>query len=129
MMVSVLLGALPPVWWELPYDEFLKERRVRMGRLVREGYQKLCGETPASKPEKISVAELLAADGETEVLLTPAERYVNRLRATSVVEQARLAQHRLAAPTGQAATATSSNCTRLPLAERFARPVLRATSR
>jgi hypothetical protein len=56
--------ALPPAWWELPYEEFLKERRVRMGRLVRDGYQKLCGDIPP-KATLISVAELLAA-GESD---------------------------------------------------------------
>jgi Schlafen, AlbA_2 len=53
--------ALPPVWWDLPYEEFLKERRVRMGRLVRDGYHKLCGDTPAPKATVLSVSELLAA--------------------------------------------------------------------
>jgi hypothetical protein len=53
--------ALPPVWWELPYEEFLKERRVRMGRLVRDGYRKLCGDTPPPKAVVISVSELLAS--------------------------------------------------------------------
>jgi hypothetical protein len=53
--------ALPHLWWELPYEEFLKERRVRMGRLVREAYQKLTGEVPSQKPMVVSVPELLAA--------------------------------------------------------------------
>jgi hypothetical protein len=57
--------ALPPAWWDLPYEDFLKERRVRMGRLVRDGYQKLCGDKPAPSPVAISVADLLAA-GESE---------------------------------------------------------------
>src|SRR5262249_1859087 len=51
--------ALPPVWWNLPYEEFLRERRVRMGRLVREGYEKLCGEMPLARPAAFSVTELL----------------------------------------------------------------------
>src|SRR3954469_16095461 len=38
--------ALPPGWWALPYEDFLKERRVRMARVVRKGYQRLCGELP-----------------------------------------------------------------------------------
>ncbi|MFK4623888.1 GmrSD restriction endonuclease domain-containing protein [Bradyrhizobium diazoefficiens] len=53
--------ALPPVWWELPYEEFLKERRIRMAKLVREGYQKLCGEAVSPKPVAMPVSELLAA--------------------------------------------------------------------
>lgn len=57
--------ALPPLWWELPYEEFLKERRVRMAHLVREAYRQLCGQTPAPAPSAVSVADLLAA-GEGE---------------------------------------------------------------
>jgi hypothetical protein len=53
--------ALPPLWWELPYEEFLKERRVRMGRLVREAYERLCGKLLPAKPTSSSVADLLAA--------------------------------------------------------------------
>jgi hypothetical protein len=56
--------ALPPLWWDLPYDEFLKERRVRMGRLVAEAYRRLCGDIVEAKPRVVSVAELLA-EGET----------------------------------------------------------------
>lgn len=59
--------ALPPVWWELPYEQFLKERRVKMASLVREAYQKLCGSTPAPQPTVFSIAELLAA-GESSVV-------------------------------------------------------------
>jgi len=59
--------ALPHLWWELPYEEFLKERRVRMGRVVRDGYQKLCGKTLAPKSKPISVSELLAAEESDEV--------------------------------------------------------------
>lgn len=57
--------ALPPVWWELPYEEFLKKRRTLMGQLVRQGYQKLCGDTPPPKPTAISIADLVAA-GESD---------------------------------------------------------------
>jgi hypothetical protein len=59
--------ALPPVWWDLPYDQFLKERRIRMASLVREGYQKLCRTVPKSQPTVFSVAELLAA-GENGIV-------------------------------------------------------------
>ena len=52
--------ALPPIWWELSYDEFLKERRIRMGRLVRDAYQKLCGDIPPTQAEAISVADLIS---------------------------------------------------------------------
>ena len=53
--------ALPPGWWALPYEDFLKERRVRMARVVRKGYQRLCGELPVPTAPSVSVAELVAA--------------------------------------------------------------------
>jgi hypothetical protein len=53
--------ALPPVWWNLSYEQFLKDRRILMGRLVREGYQRLCGKTRPTNPSEVSVAELIAA--------------------------------------------------------------------
>jgi hypothetical protein len=55
------LHALPPSWWMLPYDDFLKERRIRMARVVREAYEKLCGRDAPPAPTAISVADLLAA--------------------------------------------------------------------
>ena len=51
--------ALPPTWWELPYDVFLRERRIRMADLVRKGYADLCGTVVASDPQPLSVAALL----------------------------------------------------------------------
>ncbi|CCE11423.1 conserved hypothetical protein [Bradyrhizobium sp. STM 3843] len=59
--------ALPSLWWDLPYEQFLKERRVKMASLVREGYQKLCGVTPTAQIAPLSIAELLAA-GESSVV-------------------------------------------------------------
>ena len=53
--------ALPPAWWELPYDEFLRERRSRMARLVRDAYANLCGTLVPAEAKPISVADLLAA--------------------------------------------------------------------
>ncbi|MBX7494261.1 DUF262 domain-containing protein [Qipengyuania sp. 6B39] len=35
------LHALPDEWQAMPYDEFLGERRKRMARIVREGFEKL----------------------------------------------------------------------------------------
>lgn len=55
--------ALPPGWWTLTYDDFLKERRLRMARVVRKAYQHLCGEMPPP-PAARSVEELLA-EGES----------------------------------------------------------------
>jgi predicted HTH transcriptional regulator len=53
--------ALPPLWWELPYDDFLKERRIRMSALVREAYEKLTGKQSAKEEKAPSVSELIAA--------------------------------------------------------------------
>uniref|UniRef100_UPI001AEEEF02 hypothetical protein n=1 Tax=Mesorhizobium mediterraneum TaxID=43617 RepID=UPI001AEEEF02 len=30
--------ALPPLWWELPYHEFLVQRRVRMADVIRQAW-------------------------------------------------------------------------------------------
>ena len=56
---------------------------------------------------RLLARELVRAEAESEVLLTPAERYVNRLRPTSVAEQARLAHHRLGAHGRRTATTES----------------------
>lgn len=53
--------ALPPTWWELPYDEFLRERRSRMARLVRDAYADLCGALAPATAPTISIGDLLAA--------------------------------------------------------------------
>lgn len=57
--------ALPPLWWDLPFEEFLKERRVRMARVIQEGYHKLCGTAVVPPHAAPSVATLLAA-GESD---------------------------------------------------------------
>ncbi|MCW5631813.1 MAG: DUF262 domain-containing protein [Rubrivivax sp.] len=35
--------ALPPAWWTLPYEEFLKARRPLIAGVIRSGYEKLAG--------------------------------------------------------------------------------------
>ena len=52
---------LPPNWWELPYEEFLRERRSRMANVVRDAYDLLAGHAPSAVAPKISISELLAA--------------------------------------------------------------------
>lgn len=59
--VMLAWHALPPAWWELPYDDFLRERRSRMARLVRDAYSDLCGTLAAAAPTPVSVNVLLAA--------------------------------------------------------------------
>lgn len=58
------LHALPHVWWEMEYEQFLVERRLRMAQVVRQAWQKLCGETTPATAPVISVADLIAG-GET----------------------------------------------------------------
>jgi hypothetical protein len=55
---------LPPLWWELPYDTFLSERRRRMADVVRTGWERLRG-APQAASDAPTTAELIAG-GETE---------------------------------------------------------------
>lgn len=38
------LHALPEHWYEMPYQEFLKERRKRMADIIRQGFERIRGE-------------------------------------------------------------------------------------
>jgi NADPH:quinone reductase-like Zn-dependent oxidoreductase/acyl carrier protein len=74
------------------------------GRVVQAEHPELCCrmidlQSGLDDPRiaELLVGELVLAEAETEVLLTRDERYINRLRGTSIAEQARLAQHRSAA--------------------------------
>ena len=58
------LHALPPLWWELDYNEFLLARRLRMAQVVREAWELLCGKTKFEPSPPPAVAELIAG-GET----------------------------------------------------------------
>lgn len=53
--------ALPPVWWQLSYDDFLKERRVLMSALVREAYERLSGKQSVKDEKPPSVSDLIAS--------------------------------------------------------------------
>lgn len=57
------LHALPPIWWEMDYETFLLERRLRMAKVVREAWHVLRGDKPSTPPAALSVAELIA-EGE-----------------------------------------------------------------
>lgn len=59
--------ALPPAWWELDYEDFLRQRRSLMAQLVRDAYRKLCGDVAPEQPVKVSIQNLLAA-GETDAV-------------------------------------------------------------
>jgi hypothetical protein len=57
--------ALPPLWWELPYHEFLVQRRVRMADVIRQAWELLTvGSAPAAAVAPIAIADLIAG-GET----------------------------------------------------------------
>jgi hypothetical protein len=57
------LHALPPLWWEMNYGEFLVERRLRMAKVVREAWNVLRGSHPPTSAHVPTVAELIA-EGE-----------------------------------------------------------------
>lgn len=58
------LHALPHHWWELPYDQFLVERRLRMAKVVRRAWERLRGDATIEAVSPPSVAELILG-GET----------------------------------------------------------------
>lgn len=58
------LHALPPLWWTIPYEEFLVARRLRMAQVVREAWQLLVGDVKSEAAAPPTVAELIAG-GET----------------------------------------------------------------
>lgn len=60
--------ALPHLWWELPYQEFLVQRRVRMAEVIRQAWELLTiGSAPAAPVALIAIADLIAG-GETGVV-------------------------------------------------------------
>lgn len=61
------LHALPPLWWELPYERFLEERRVGMAKVIQMAWTKLRGDRPEPGPVRASVAELIA-NGESDAV-------------------------------------------------------------
>jgi Putative DNA-binding domain len=58
------LHALPPLWWEMPYEAFLVARRLRMAQVVRKAWGVLIGDSKAEPITPPTVAELIAG-GET----------------------------------------------------------------
>ena len=58
------LHALPHLWWELPYDQFLVERRLRMAKVVKRAWEQLRGDASTETVAPPSVSELIAG-GET----------------------------------------------------------------
>ncbi len=58
------LHALPHLWWEMPYKEFLVERRLRMAKVVRRAWEQLRGATKGSPAAPPEIADLISG-GET----------------------------------------------------------------
>lgn len=52
--------ALPPLWWQLPYEQFLMERRTRMAQVIHAAWKQLTGDLPDAEPTTASIAELIA---------------------------------------------------------------------
>lgn len=59
--------ALPPLWWELPYDEFLVERRIRMARVIHKAWTVLTGGIKDEAPKALIVNDLIS-QGESDAV-------------------------------------------------------------
>lgn len=59
--------ALPHLWWDLPYNDFLVQRRVRMAAVIQAAWERLTGGAPIAEPVTVSVEELIAG-GETDAV-------------------------------------------------------------
>jgi hypothetical protein len=57
--------ALPSLWWEKTYEEFLIDRRVRMASVIKKAWGKLSGFVEDTSGPTVSVAELIDG-GEDE---------------------------------------------------------------
>lgn len=58
------LHALPPIWWEMKYEDFLVARRQRMAQVVREAWELLTSKYKAEAQPTPSILELIKG-GET----------------------------------------------------------------
>lgn len=61
------LHALPKLWWDMPYEEFLVARRLGMAEVVRDAWDLLCGGVKPAPAAAPSVAALIAG-GETRAV-------------------------------------------------------------
>jgi hypothetical protein len=59
--------ALPHLWWDLSYDNFLVERRVRMSRVIHEAWKLLTGGAKEAAPKLINVGDLIL-QGESDAV-------------------------------------------------------------
>jgi hypothetical protein len=59
--------AMPPLWWEMDYQTFLVERRLRMARVIRSAWEDISGKLQAAAISTIDVTELIVA-GEGDAI-------------------------------------------------------------
>lgn len=59
--------ALPPQWESMPYDEFLRERRKLMAKVIRKSYERLANAEMDSIPREIPLSDLIAQGESAEV--------------------------------------------------------------
>jgi hypothetical protein len=60
--------ALKPLWWEMDYEAFLRDRRVRMAKVVKSAWQELThGTTEADTGTSHSIVDLIS-EGETDAV-------------------------------------------------------------
>jgi hypothetical protein len=52
--------ALPQLWWDLPYEKFLVERRIRMAKVIHAAWRQLTSDLPDAEPIAMSIADLIA---------------------------------------------------------------------
>lgn len=59
--------ALPQLWWETPYDDFLIKRRERMALVIKSAWEALTGDEITDNLPEVSVRELIAS-GENDTV-------------------------------------------------------------
>jgi hypothetical protein len=58
--------ALPHLWWELDYETFLKERRVRMARVIQRAWEELTAGAKNNAAQPSLTVEQIILGGETD---------------------------------------------------------------
>jgi len=58
--------ALPHLWWELDYETFLRERRVRMAKVIQRAWEDLIVGTKAKAPSPALTVDQIILGGETD---------------------------------------------------------------
>lgn len=60
--------ALKPLWWEMGYEDFLRDRRVRMAKVVKSAWQELTRDTDEIETNVRHTIVDLVSDGETDAV-------------------------------------------------------------